>query len=402
MSEWAKVSLSEVATITPGFAFKSKEFSQHGTPVVKIKDINPPLVNSSDLARIDEDAYPFGKLDKYRLQSGDFVVAMTGATIGKVGRYVSKERGLLNQRVAKISPIHSVSWDFIYHAVSMPYFDRFIENNIDSESAQANISASGIGRYSIALPKLKEQEAIAEVLSSLDDKIDLLKRQNKTLEGMAEALFRQWFIEEAQDDWEYKELGRFVDVINGLSYKSSDLNQSSTAMISLKCFPREGGFSREGLKEFNGRFKESHVARKGDLFVACTDLTQDAEVVGNPIVVNDTFGYSKLVFSMDTVKIQPTGDFGAQFLYQLMRTRMFKEHCKAFANGSTVLHLQKSAIPEFEFSVPPSWKVLEFESKCERFHEKVVLNERQIEILQQERDTLLPKLMSGEVRVNLD
>ena len=212
MSEWAKVSLSEVATIIPGFAFQSKEFSQHGTPVVKIKDINPPLVNSSDLARIDEDAYPLGKLDKYRLHSGDFVVAMTGATIGKVGRYVSKERGLLNQRVAKISPIHSVSWDFIYHAVSMPYFDRFIENNIDSESAQANISASGIGRYPIALPKLKEQEAIAEVLSSLGDKIDLLKRQNKTLEGMAEALFRQWFIEETQDDWEQVPLDDLFEV----------------------------------------------------------------------------------------------------------------------------------------------------------------------------------------------
>ena len=173
-------------------------------------------------------------------------------------------------------------------------------------------------------------------------------------------------------------------------------------MISLKCFRREGGFSREGLKEFDGVYKERHVARTGDLFIACTDLTQDAEVVGNPIVLNDNFGYSLLVFSMDTVKVIPTGVLGTQFLYHLMQTRLFKGHCKAHANGSTVLHLQKSAIPEFEFFIPPIQKSDAFESKCEQFNKRIVLNELQIESLERQRDTLLPKLMSGEVRVQMD
>ncbi len=83
-----------------------------------------------------------------------------------------------------------------------------------------------------------EQKAIAEVLSSLDDKIDLLHRQNRTLEELAQTLFRQWFIEEAKEEWEEIKLGDFVDCITGYSYKSDDLNDSKNALVTLKNFER--------------------------------------------------------------------------------------------------------------------------------------------------------------------
>ena len=104
-------------------------------------------------------------------------------------------------------------------------FDEFIQNNIDSHSAQENISGSSIRRYPINIPPLEEQQAIAALLSSLDDKIDLLHRQNKTLEAMAETLFRQWFVEDAGEDWEDATLGDEFDFTMGQSPLGSSFKQ---------------------------------------------------------------------------------------------------------------------------------------------------------------------------------
>ena len=334
-------------------------------------------------------------------EPGDIILTLKG-TPGRTALVPQKVNFCIAQDMVAIRADRTL----VHPSFLLPLIrSRQVQHEIESLSVGTTIphfKKTSFKDLVVSIPSIELQESIGGIYMDFCFKIDLLKRQNKTLEGMAKALFRQWFIEEAQDDWEYSELGNFVDIANGLSYKSSDLTESSSAMISLKCFRREGGFSREGLKEFDGVYKERHVARTGDLFIACTDLTQDAEVVGNPIVLNDNFGYSLLVFSMDTVKVIPTGVLGTQFLYHLMQTRLFKGHCKAYANGSTVLHLQKSAIPEFEFFIPPIQKSDAFESKCEQFNKRIVLNELQIESLERQRDTLLPKLMSGEVRVQMD
>ena len=245
-----------------------------------------------------------------------------------------------------------------------------------------------------------EQKAIAAVLSSLDDKIDLLHRQNKTLESMAASLFRQWFVEEAQEDWEFVELGNYVSCFNGVSYKSDDLNPSTTAMVTLKSFERDGGFRLDGFKEFTGKYKEQHVVNQGDLVVAHTDITQDAAVIGNPVLVVPDPAYVKLVISMDLVKVTSKHEWlSNEFLYLLMRTREFKQHCLGHSNGSTVLHLSKTAIPTYDFLMPPKDKINEFTKLAKGLLGKKFENISQTMTLEKLRDTLLPKLMSGEIRV---
>ena len=186
MGEWKEKSLIELADIIPGFAFKSNDFGPIGEIVIKIKDIHPPLIDLSSTEKVNTSNYDKNKLKKYLLEYGDFVVAMTGATIGKVGRLKEKKPAFINQRVAKINAKKGVNNDFIYYSVTSYDFQVFIQNNIDSHSAQENISGNSIGRFPILAPPLPEQTAIASILSSLDDKIDLLHRQNATLEKMAE------------------------------------------------------------------------------------------------------------------------------------------------------------------------------------------------------------------------
>ncbi|WP_081987083.1 restriction endonuclease subunit S [Methylotenera sp. G11] len=252
------------------------------------------------------------------------------------------------------------------------------------------------------VPCGKEQKAIASILSSLDDKIDLLHRQNTTIERMAETLFRQWFVEEAQDDWEFVVLGKYIECFNGVSYKSSELNPSKVAMVTLKSFDRNGGFRLDGFKEFTGKFKEQHIVTQGDLVVAHTDITQDAEVIGNPVLVVNNARYELMVISMDLVKVKSKHEWlSNEFLYRMMRTREFKEHCLGYSNGSTVLHLSKQAIPAFEFSMPPKEKIESYTKLTKDLFNKKFKNIEQIQTLEKLRDTLLPKLMSGEVRVTI-
>ncbi len=285
----------------------------------------------------------------------------------------------------------------------------WIRSNIDylqsigTGTTFAEISGSVVKEISISLPSISLQKSIASILSSLDDKIDLLHRQNATLEKMAETLFRQWFVEEAKDEWEEIRLGSIVEVINGVSYKSDDLNSSKIAMVTLKNFDRNGGFRMDGYKEYTGKYKEQHILKEGDLVVAHTDITQEADVIGNPVMAIGSSKYDTMVFSMDLVKvISKDENYSNEFLYLIMKSNEFKEHCLGYSNGSTVLHLSKKAVPEYEMKLPPYNLINDFSKMVKPLVEKQFKNQTQISTLTTLRDTLLPKLMSGEVRVEPD
>ncbi len=338
---------------------------------------------------------------KFQLIANDILIARTGASIG-VNRFISEDvqavfnNGLIRIRVdtKKCFP------KYLFYNFRTTDYQGFIESISGGTSTQPNMQIGALLSYEIYLPELEEQKAIASVLSSLDDKIDLLHRQNTTLESMAETLFRQWFVEEAQEDWDFVELGEYVDCFNGVSYKSSELNPSKVAMVTLKSFDRNGGFRLDGFKEFTGRFKEQHIVAQGDLVVAHTDITQGAEVIGNSVlVVNDT-RYEHMVISMDLVKVKSKHEWlSNEFLYRMMRAREFKEHCLGYSNGSTVLHLSKQAIPSFEFFMPPKEKIQNYTEFAKDLFGKKFKNIEQILTLENLRDNLLPKLMSGELRL---
>lgn len=271
--------------------------------------------------------------------------------------------------------------------------------NLDVSGVIPHLKKSDFDKLLLPYPDMETQKIIGNIYFTLSNKIDLLHRQNKTLEQLAETLFRSYF-PMINEENNYVELGNYVECVNGVSYKSSELNPSKVGMVSLKSFDRNGGFSTEGFKEFTGKYKEKQVVVEGDLIVAHTDITQDAEVIGNPALVISNPNFDTMTISMDIVKVISKVDWiSIEFLYFLMRTREFKSHCEGCANGSTVLHLNKQAIPTFEFPEPDKTNVADFTKQAKEIVNKVFLNHRQLRSLVKTRDTLLPKLMSGEVRV---
>ncbi|MCC5933780.1 MAG: restriction endonuclease subunit S [Balneolales bacterium] len=400
MSEWKEIELGEVAHVQTGpfgSQLKNEQYITGGTPVVTVEHIKDFRIIDFDYPSITNEDKE--RLSKYLMKEGDILFTRVGSV--DLSAYVSKGQNgwMFSSRMLRVRPSKEINSRFLSYFVQQKSFRDYIIN-IAVGATMPSINTGILKTIPISYPPLKEQNEIASVLSSLDDKIDLLHRQNQTLEQMAETLFRQWFVEEVDDEWEFTSLENFVTCFNGVSYKSADLNPSDTAMITLKSFARDGGFRLDGFKEYTGKYKEQHIVNEGDLVVAHTDITQDAALIGNPIMVIGRREYKTLLISMDLVKVVSNHDWlSKEFLYYQMKSRDFKQHCLGYSNGSTVLHLSKQAVPSYEFFLPPKELVAEFTSQVKPLIEKSNKNIKHIRNLEEIRDTLLPKLMSGEVRI---
>lgn len=153
--------LSELADIQGGYAFKGADFGSAGVAVIKIANIQPPEVSLASVDRVLPDKVK--GLERFELNDGDILMAMTGATVGKVGRFKRNEPAYLNQRVARIAAKQGRQFDnFIYAILSLPGFDKLIEDS-SAGSAQANISAAGIG--SVRISKLPQSEQVSGGMS---------------------------------------------------------------------------------------------------------------------------------------------------------------------------------------------------------------------------------------------
>ena len=382
------------------------DWSTEGYRAVSAKTVkNGRLINEDKMNILPKDLYH--KWMKCEIEFGD-VLLTSEAPLGEHMIWKSKEKIVLSQRIFGIRTDSEI--------LNPAYFNYFIDSRFfqhelksrESGSTVTGIKQSELLKTKLIFPPLKEQKAIAKVLTAFDDKIELLQAQNKTLETMAQTIFKEWFGKYQQEltppnGWRIFSLSELVDVINGYSYKGIDLVEASNeALVTLKSFDRNGGFQTRGFKPFKGSPKTQHEVKIGDLVVAHTDLTQDAEVLGNPAFIFDNGGFEKMYITMDLVKvISKNENIGSSFLYYLMKDKYFKGHCVGYSNGTTVLHLSKKAIPEYKLYLPENFDLIKkFTKIANDTTNKISLNKDAIKSLTKTIDTLLPKLMSGQIRVN--
>ena len=197
-------------------------------------------------------------------------------------------------------------------------------------------------------------------------------------------------------------LGEVADTVRGRSYRSADLADSDTALVTLKSFARGGCYRPDGLKPYTGPYKPEQVVRPGEIAIACTDLTQAAEVVGRPAVVAPTQHYETLIASLDTLIARPRQGSGISvpFLYCLCISPSFTHHTYAHVSGTTVLHLSKDAVPSFKFAMPPLELVAGFNAFAEPAFKYTVSSPLRSSLITALRDALLPRLVPGVLRVD--
>jgi type I restriction enzyme S subunit len=283
-------------------------------------------------------------------------------------------------------------------------------------AAQGVINTGSVATMPVPLPPLPIQKRIAGILSAYDELIENSQRRIKILESMARALYREWFVHfrfpghetvprvpsplgDIPRGWEVKKLGDAADTFRGRSYRSVDLaDEGGLPFLNLKCLDRDGGFRRSGLKRYRGEFKDIHIAKKGDIIMAVTDMTQERRIVARAALVptlDNEFG----IFSMDLVRIEPKPALPKAFLYSFLRYSTFADEVKQHANGANVLHLSPDRITEYRFAAPPSELMSRFARFVAPVLEEIDTLANKIDNLRSTRDLLLPRLLSGQLDV---
>ena len=417
--------LSDLANVQGGFAFKGADFQAFGVAVVKIANIQPPSVSLACVARVQPDK--LSGLDRFKLRDGDVLMAMTGATVGKVGRFKEIEPAYLNQRVARITAKNGTEYDdFIYAVVTQPGFDSLIEG-ASAGSAQANISTTGIG--SVQIPRLESasQLAIGKIAKSLDDRITLLRETNATLEAIAQALFKSWFVDfdpvrakmegrvpEGMDEataalfpdaleeselgwvpkgWRVLPIGDAVEAVGGATPDTKNPAFWEPAVHSWTTPKDLSGIAAPVLLDTERKLSAQGLAKIGSgLLPVGTLLLSSRAPIGylalaqTPLAINQ--GY---------IAMPPGGLLPPLYLYFWCRENM--ETIKGRANGSTFMEISKKAFRPIPALVPPPEVLQHFLDVANTLFARLVENETQAQALATLRDTLLPRLISGQLRL---
>jgi type I restriction enzyme S subunit len=278
--------------------------------------------------------------------------------------------------------------DFIFYLARWDEVRSYAESHFEGTSGRQRVPKSCFDNLFLTIPPLPEQRAIASVLSSLDDKIDLLHHQNKTLEAMAEKLFRQWFVEPCKDGlpegWEEKKLKEVVIFEKGRKPQETFELQITGLIPQILIETFDSGkvmFSKpEGMV----------IANEKDILVVMDGASSGRVETGYNGIVGSTIGL-----------FRPKNGFSfPKFLYYFLKSK--EDYIREYTTGSAIPHADKSLILDLLVSFPNIESIKRFEKFTENLFDKKILNNQQILTLEKLRDTLLPKLMNGEVRVEYE
>ena len=434
-------------------------WTDSGFVVLRNQNIKDGRLDLSAPSYTDEEHFK-QRVRRMAPRPGDIVITRE-APMGEVCKIPDGLTCCLGQRQVLLRPKAGINADYLLYALQSPVVQEQIRWNEGTGSTVSNIRIPVLEK--IEIPRLGASEQfIAAALKSVDDKIDLNRRINQTLEAIAQAIFQSWFVDfypvkakiaakaEGRDPlraamsaicgkadaeldalppeqyeqlaataalfpdemeaselgeiprgWGISTVGQVAEVIKGKSYSSKDLiDNTQTALVTLKSFERGGGFRMDGFKPYVGVFKPAQVVEPGELIVAYTDVTQAAELIGRPAIVVGVNKYQTLVASLDVGIVRPHLDqVSRQFLFGLFSTDAFQAHTFAHTSGTTVLHLAKEGVPSFRFARPPIDLINNFSDCADPTVAMKQSTLDQIAALRELRDALLPKLLSGELKV---
>ena len=383
MSEWKECKLGDIATyVNRGIA--PKYVVNDGIPVINQKCIRSGNISNEFLKYHNKEK---NHSPEKKLIEGYILINSTGVgTAGRVGLFLLNDYTLADSHVSilRLNKREAVPQYVFYNLRNR---EDELENTAEGSTGQIELKRDGIKDLDILLPPLPQQRAIASVLSSLDDKIDLLHRQNKTLEAMAETLFRQWFVEEADEGWEEGKIPDEFDFIMGLSPPGESYNEEG---IGIPMY--------QGNADFEFRFPKRRVFT--------TDPRRFAEQFDTLISVRAPVGAQNMAdekccigWGVAAFRYKRNNGY---YTYTYFKMKSLMKEIEQFNHTGTVFgSINKANFKDLAIVIPSIELVGAFQKDIKPIDDKVIANCIQIRTLEKLRDTLLPKLMSGEVRGQL-
>ena len=390
MSKWKRYAIRTIGTVITGKTPSKTHPEDWGNvmPFVTPSDYGHYLKKASFSERtLSSDG--IHRLANKVLPPKSVLVTCIGSDMGKV--VMNNVEVITNQQINSVIPdATTVDNDFLYYSL-VDMYDVLRVYGADG-TAVPIVNKGDFENLEISLPPLPEQKTIASVLSSLDDKIDLLHRQNKTLEAMAETLFRQWFIEKANEDWEEGNLLDLVRLVGGGTPKTS-VNEYWNGEIPWLA----GGDIAENHKGFVVSCGKS-ITDVGLDNSSAKLLPKYASVISARGTVGKYCILSRpMAFSQSNYGILPQIDNCFFFTYLLINDVV--RELQSAAYGSVFDTITTATFDDHSLAIPEEKYIKSFENDITPCFEKMLANEIQIHTLERLRDTVLPQLMSGEVRV---
>ena len=274
---------------------------------------------------------------------------------------------------------------FLFYLSISPYFRDSAVKSMTGSSGRQRVQIDELKNLKISLPPLSEQKAIAEILGSLDDKIDLLHRQNKTLEGMAQALFRQRFIAQARPEWKKKPLDEAANYLNGLACQKYPPKNKKDKLPVLKIKELKNGLA-ENSDWVTSEIEKKYIIELGDIIFSWS----------GSLMIKIWHG-QRCVLNQHLFKVT-SDDYPRWFYYFWTKHYMRKFISIADSKTTTMGHIQRKHLSDAMISVPSQKDLLKMNNEIEPLFEKLIVNLKSILGLEELRDILLPKLISGSAR----
>ena len=428
-----KTSLGDFADVQGGYAFKSKDLQPAGfCPVVKIKNVRDGFLSLNDVTYVDEDLA--SQTTRFLCETGDVLISMTGSgpnapnsMVGRVARVKDSDLpALLNQRVGKlvIREKGPISLNFLYYCLSSKSARNYLVSSSTGSANQANINADTI--KSLQIPKISYEESveIGEFLSKFDDKIELNKKISQTLEEIAKAIFKSWFVNfdpvrakaegrptglspeisdlfpdklvaseigEIPKGWEQTTLSKVTSVIGrGVTPKYSD---EGIEILNQKCI------RNWSINSSLARVTSSAKNYRQEKYLQEYDCVINSTGVGTlgRVAICDSRHLGMLCDSHVSIVRGITPEIS---LFTSMRIGLMESEIENLGHGSTgQTELPADAIGDICITMPSPELLKQTKSLLSSFIERRRLLDLENETLAELRDTLLPKLISGELRI---
>ena len=387
--DWEVTTLSQICNLITDGSHSSPKAIESPFFMASVKDMRYnyfDFSNCKTISKKDFDSLDFGNCSP---QVGDILFSKDGANcLDIIFVYKQPEKIVLLSSIAITRLKKGFNPDFYRYFLLSPAAQFLMRNHFISGSAIPRVVLKDFRNIPVPLIDFNKQKSIAQVLSSIDNKIDLLHRQNATLEAMAETLFRQWFVEEAKEDWEVKPLSSIANFLNGLACQKFPPENAIDRLPVLK-IKELGSDISENSDWASTDVKSEYFVRNGDVIFAWSASLMVKIWTGKDCILNQH------LFKV-TSKVYP------KWFYYLW----CKHHLAEFisisrSHATTMGHIKRGDLDEAMVLVPLDDELKIMTTSIQPIMDKLIINNKQIRTLTTLRDTLLPKLMSGEVRVKM-
>ena len=410
-SNWKLTKLGRHVDLLTGFPFKSEKFTsdKNDIALVKGENLHQKYIDWENSKRWDINEYE--SFSKFQLKKDDIVVAMDRPWIeaGLKYSWIKKDdpKSLLVQRVARLRGKNGLETSFLRYIVGGPYFSAYLKNIVTGVNVP-HISGKQILDFNFYLPPLPTQKKIASILSAYDDLIENNNQRIKLLEEMAEEIYKEWFVrlrfpgyqdtkffnqegEEVKhgtvgalpEGWDVKGVFDLSEVTYGFPFNSSMFTEEKCGLPIIRIRDIKNNFS----KTFSPQVADKkYYVEDGDLLVGMDGEFHVGKWAGKRAYLNQR-----------VVRFRPKVGVSKYFIYWAFKEKI--DFLNKVISGTTVAHLSDRDLKKLKIVTPPKTLMTAYSQKIDPFFDLEVQLKLKNQILQETRDLLLPRLISGKLNV---